>query len=387
MLSVSLFSAARGEKGGYFYDRCPEGYGELKGRRGNVKLERSGGLDHLVGGEGQHVFRALLTPGSVDGGYCRVDDVDMEHLRGRHLEFATCTSMTMRGRQHRRQDDRETAGAGREVCADLTGRLPLAYNGSEYLFGALRRETRFGFVKALTNKRSETVKKAMVDMQLLFRGVWRYHSDEGREFMGAVDSWLREHTVLDTTTGAYDPNANSLIEESVGARKRGIRCLLHQANAPVSLWPDAAEHANEIYNHSKRPVPGQTDVVEPIVLERRAFSGQAECDLLPRERERPSSWPPWGCLAFAIKLEHPAVRRESLEPIALQEILVGWNRRVPHGINIATFRDDGEVEEVFTSTTVRTRDTVFPLIGDAGMRSATEAELSRVRRECESETR
>ena len=89
----------------------------------------------------------------------------------------------------------------------------------------------------------------MVDMQLLLRGVWRFHSDEGREFMGAVDDWLREHTVLHTTAGAYDPNANSLIEESVGARKRGIRCLLHPANVPVSLWQDAAEHANEVYNH------------------------------------------------------------------------------------------------------------------------------------------
>ena len=67
--------------------------------------------------------------------------------------------------------------------------------------------------------------------------------------MGAVDDWLREHTVLHTTAGANDPNANSLIEESVGARKRGIRCLLHPANAPVSLWQDAAEHANEVYNH------------------------------------------------------------------------------------------------------------------------------------------
>ena len=168
------------------------------------------------------------------------------------------------------------------------------------------------------NKRSETIKDAMIDVQLLLRGVWRFHSDEARELMGAVDDWLREHTVLHTTTGAYDPNANSLVEESVGARKRGIRCLLHQASAPVCLWPDAAEHANEIYNHSKRTVPGQNDVVEPIVLERRAFSRQAECDLLPKERS--SSWPPWSCLAFAIKLEHPTVRRGSLDPIDLQGI-------------------------------------------------------------------
>ena len=116
LLTVSLFSASRGEKDGYFYERCPEGYGVLKGPAGNVKLERSGGLDYLVGGEERSAFPALLTPGSVDGGYCRIDNVDIEHLRGGHLEFdpgcTTCTSMTMRGRQHRRQDDRETAGAG-----------------------------------------------------------------------------------------------------------------------------------------------------------------------------------------------------------------------------------------------------------------------------------
>ena len=178
LLTVSLFSTSRGDKDGYFYERCPEGYGVLKGPTGNVKLERSGGLDYLVGGEERFAFPALLTPGSVDGGYCRIDNVDIEHLRGGHLEFdpgcTTCTFMTMRGRQRRRQDDRETAGAGGEICADLTGRLPMAYNGSEYLPVALRRETRFGFVKALTNKRSETVKEAIVDMQLLLRGVWAF---------------------------------------------------------------------------------------------------------------------------------------------------------------------------------------------------------------------
>ena len=120
LLSVSPFSAARGEKDGYFYERCPEGYGVLRQPRGNVKLERSGGLDYLVGGEGRHVFPALLTHGSVDGGYCRVGGVGAEHLRGRHLEFdpgcTTCTSMTMRGRQHRRQDDRETAVQGEKFA-------------------------------------------------------------------------------------------------------------------------------------------------------------------------------------------------------------------------------------------------------------------------------
>ena len=67
----------------------------------------------------------------------------------------------------------------------------------------------------------------MIDMHLLLRGVWRFHSDEGREFMGAVDVRLREHAALHTTTGAYNQNANSFVEESVGAQKRGT--ILHQA--------------------------------------------------------------------------------------------------------------------------------------------------------------
>ena len=81
LLSVSLFSAG-GERDGYLFERCPEGYGVMKGPKGNVKLERSDGLDYVVGGEGQLVFPALLTPGSVDG-YRRVDNVDIEHLRGK----------------------------------------------------------------------------------------------------------------------------------------------------------------------------------------------------------------------------------------------------------------------------------------------------------------
>ena len=61
LLTVTLFSTSRGEKDGYFYERCLEGYGVLKGPTGNVKLERSGGLDYLVGGEERSAFPALLT--------------------------------------------------------------------------------------------------------------------------------------------------------------------------------------------------------------------------------------------------------------------------------------------------------------------------------------
>ena len=52
----------------------------------------------------------------------------------------------------------------------------------------------------------------MVDMQLLLRGAWRFHCDEGREFMAAFDYRLMEHAVFHTTAGACGPNAKSLFE-------------------------------------------------------------------------------------------------------------------------------------------------------------------------------
>ena len=110
--------------------------------------------------------------------------------------------------------------------------------------------------------------------------------------MGAVDDLLREHKVLHTTTGCYDPNAISLVEErglvlenvvcDVSCTKRMHRCVCGHA----------AEHANEIFNHKKRKVPGRWN---QLCWRDAPFSRQAV-------------WPSWGCLAFPIKLEHPTVR-------------------------------------------------------------------------------
>ena len=46
-------------------------------------------------------------------------------------------------------------------------------------------ERRFGLVQALSNNHSETIREAMVDVQLLLRGG-----------MGAVDNLFREHAVF-----------------------------------------------------------------------------------------------------------------------------------------------------------------------------------------------
>ena len=139
-----------------------------------------------------------------------------------------------------------------------------------------------------------------------------------------------------------------------------------------TLWPHAAEHANEIYNHSRRPSPEQRDIVEPIVLEGRAFLWLARKVICRLEKTT---------LVLLDVCDHAGKKRWSSVTVVIhwpsRRYFVGWNRSVPRGINIATSSDDGAIEEVFTSTTVGSRDTVFLLFRGAGMRSATEAKNSR----------
>ena len=89
-----------------------------------------------------------------------------------------------------------------------------------------------------------------------------------------------------------------------------------------------------------------------VVGDRVPFSGQAECDSLPREK--PSSLPPWGCVAFATKLEHPTVRRGSLDPHRSAR-------------NFCRLEQEGAVRVRLCKSV----DTLFPLFGNAGTKPAS----------------
>ena len=83
LLSVSLLSAAKGEKDGYFYERCPSGYGVLKRPRRNVKLQRSfwwSGLPRRRRGTMCFFLLCSHLAQSTEV-IVAVDNVDIEHLR------------------------------------------------------------------------------------------------------------------------------------------------------------------------------------------------------------------------------------------------------------------------------------------------------------------
>ena len=106
-----------------------------------IHLTRRDGLDFLRHEQHQQAYPGTVgstVNGVAHGGRFAADGVDISHLRNGHIDFdpgcTTCLSMQLRERQHRRLTEEDTAGAGGEVCMDLAGPLPEAWNGDRWLF-------------------------------------------------------------------------------------------------------------------------------------------------------------------------------------------------------------------------------------------------------------
>ena len=70
-------------------------------------------------------------------------------------------------------------------------------------------------------------------------------------------------------SGRYDSGANGQAESAIQDTERGMRCLLHQAGAPISLWDEAAPHYTGIFNFSRTNVDKIEDEIEPMIADRR----------------------------------------------------------------------------------------------------------------------
>ncbi len=145
----------------------------------------------------------------------------------------------MRTHQHRRSHEEPEGG---QASVDLAGPWPKAFAGEKYLLVMARRDTRMVLCAPLNNKTSHGIKEAMTDFKLALKGVWRFHSDRGKEFMREMDVWMREHLIVHTTTPGYGSKANGIAERAIQEVTQGIRSLLHQAGAPRMMWAEAAKH-------------------------------------------------------------------------------------------------------------------------------------------------
>ena len=83
------------------------------------------------------------------------------------------------------------------------------------MLAIVRRSSRVLLVAGLKNKTSHGIKEAVTDFKIELRGVWRFHTDRGKEFTGELDSWLRDNLVVHTTTAGYDSSANGIAEKAI----------------------------------------------------------------------------------------------------------------------------------------------------------------------------
>ena len=197
----------------------------------------------------------------------------------------------------------------------------------------VKRDTHYVFAKGIVSKKSATVKEAAIDMGIELKTVWRFHSDAGIEFAGALREWLKEYEVHQSNTGGYDPQANGLAESVIGEIIGGVRTLLHQSGAPIRLWSEAASHYVEILNRTKVKVHGFDQPIEPWLAEsRRSGSSRPALAALPHD-EDPKHWPPWGCRA--IGLLPKAHREDKLSSLAVAGIFVGMDKVAVEGTRIA----------------------------------------------------
>ena len=50
------------------------------------------------------------------------------------------------------------------------------------------------------------------ECKIMTRSSWRWHSDQGSEFAGDFDKFLRDHVIVKTDTGGYDSAATDFAE-------------------------------------------------------------------------------------------------------------------------------------------------------------------------------
>ena len=139
-----------------------------------------------------------------------------------------------------------------------------------------RREPRVEVLKLgipLRGKSKEDVMAGIIELYLQLRvdgyPVHTIHTDRGREFTNAkLTAWMRSRTILHSTNGGEDPQANGRVEQAVGEVKRHLRRLLHSAGLDASWWPMALRYAMETARMRRRgyqkkvPGFGQTVLVK-----------------------------------------------------------------------------------------------------------------------------
>ncbi len=142
------------------------------------------------------------------------------------------------------------------------------------------------------------------------------HSDNGKEFLNrALQSYLNDCGTIQTTTTAYTPQHNGIVERMNRTLMNTTRALLHTAQAPPIFWADALAHAALIHNARAR----------------KALNGQSPFQVLNNAAADSSNLRVWGCDVSVMVHSH---KQTKLGSRVWKGMFIGSSEQAPSGWRI-----------------------------------------------------
>jgi hypothetical protein len=140
----------------------------------------------------------------------------------------------------------------------------------------------------------------------------RLHSDQGGEFINdKLNKFLKDKGIEHTTSPAYLPEYNGVVERMNRTLNASVRSMLEEAKAPQALWGNALIYAAQI--HNILPIPSKNSQIPSIVF------GQKPDDVIRHVKEK---YKVFGCNAYPIIEDND---RGKYQGNRIKGINLGWN--------------------------------------------------------------
>ena len=136
---------------------------------------------------------------------------------------------------------------GDHLAMDLGGPYEVSDAGNIYLFLAVNICTRFVFLRAIPDKSSVTVAKALLDYTCTFGFPKIVQSDNGAEFVNKIMTTLKTNSGIEERLSTpYHPQANGAAERWVQTTLNGIRKSIDGVRKDWDLYVPAVMYATNL---------------------------------------------------------------------------------------------------------------------------------------------
>ncbi|KAE9070628.1 hypothetical protein PF007_g26875 [Phytophthora fragariae] len=176
-----------------------------------------------------------------------------------------CNAAKMTRMSYKKPVTRRATGPFQKLMSDMCYVGEVTYNGFEHFQLVQDEASRYlwGFMMHRKEEASEVVLAHVKWVLAQGQKVEVFNSDQGPElFNNKLKFFLEANGIEYTTTNAYSPEENGLVEKMNGVVMSRVRCLLTAANMPWSLWGEAFNFAIEVMNISgSSALGGETDAL------------------------------------------------------------------------------------------------------------------------------